>query len=363
VKGYIGFVSQREVSLVVDCNDCSEEIPQGDERIVDGVAYCESCFYDSFFYCDGCGEIFDRDEAYSGEHGIYCSECYNPPSFFSFKKVMTTNTDLMTKDAFGIEIECIGNDNHYIKSEPESEYFSAVDDGSLGEEGIEYVSVPLLFNKKSYQIIHNFTKALRRGHEIDARCGFHVHINLLPYISTQHSTTRQIAIAMKKLLVGYKKIEDYFFSIMPLSRQNNEFCRKLGDLKITNLIKKKRYDFLSYFYNQQIHDKRMVYKTKYPDCYFKRYYWVNCHALFYQNTLEIRLLGGTLNSRKIIMWTSINRKIVRHLLTHSIEEARNFSKDRLFQILNAKEKKFLIMREKMGINDWLIEKAIGDFFV
>jgi hypothetical protein len=329
--------------------------------------YCEGCYDELFEICETCETIIEREYAHFDDEGYpYCDSCYErrfSDRYFEATREATSRNDLMVKDAFGVEIESYCQDNDYLHDYDETGYFSAVGDGSLGDGGVEYVSVPLVFDIESYKILHNFTNALREGHNLGKTCGCHIHLNLLPYVSTEHATISQISVAMKKLMVGYKAIEDYFYSLMPQSRQSNWFCRRMNDLSFTSLMRKKGYGLISYFYSENIVGRELIPKQKYPSRCDKRYYWANAHALFYMNTLEIRLFGGTLNSRKIIMWAKINRKIVRYLMTHSIKEARNFSREKLFEMLDEKERKFLVVREGSGKGFRPVEEMLGGFFV
>lgn len=61
------------------CADCGEKIAEGGEfyETADGRIICESCYEDSYFTCEDCGDIYPMDDAVSVNGGeIYvCQDC------------------------------------------------------------------------------------------------------------------------------------------------------------------------------------------------------------------------------------------------------------------------------------------------
>lgn len=61
------------------CADCGEKIAEGDEfyETADGRIICESCYEDSYFTCEDCGDIYPMDDAVSVNNGemYVCQDC------------------------------------------------------------------------------------------------------------------------------------------------------------------------------------------------------------------------------------------------------------------------------------------------
>jgi formylmethanofuran dehydrogenase subunit E len=44
----------------------------------DGRLYCEDCFFELFFKCTNCGEVFSKDDANEADSGdLFCDECFS----------------------------------------------------------------------------------------------------------------------------------------------------------------------------------------------------------------------------------------------------------------------------------------------
>ena len=138
----------------------------------------------------------------------------------------------------------------------------------------------------------------------------------------------------------YQQIQDEVFSILPHSRRNNEYCRKLKyiDIKLYNLNAHKTY-YTEYYYNQIIilmtkmsgTNKTINKKMDHPkgfkcgyDHSSERYCWVNFIPLLFDTrkssyriaglkghysnpiqTIEFRPMQGTTDYKKLKSWLLI----------------------------------------------------------
>lgn len=68
------------------CDDCGEKIAEGDEfyETADGRIICESCYEDSYFTCENCGDIYPTDDAVSVNDGemYVCLDCADTGNYF-----------------------------------------------------------------------------------------------------------------------------------------------------------------------------------------------------------------------------------------------------------------------------------------
>ena len=62
----------------VKCENCRERIMAEDAEVVNGEHYCQDCYEEHFYACDGCGVVMPREEVYSAywqyANGERCEE-------------------------------------------------------------------------------------------------------------------------------------------------------------------------------------------------------------------------------------------------------------------------------------------------
>ena len=166
-------------------------------------------------------------------------------------------------------------------------------DGSCGKKGgygVEVIS-PILKTEADLSQVAKICPALKRlSFRVDGHCGLHVHLGVkdLTYAQTL------------RLLRFFVTHEDAFFSLDP-SRRLINFCKALPRELKTRL--------LSTFPPSSQHD---LYSA-WPE----RYFWLNGCSYAKHGTLELRLMGGTLNERHVLGW-------VRFLL-YLVESVKNYA--------------------------------------
>lgn len=152
-----------------------------------------------------------------------------------------------------VEVECYYRDadsyRRGLPLEPHS-------DGSLPSYGAEYKIMG-----KTTEIVAKMTEIVseiwKRGGRVNRSCGLHVHLDV-----------RQLTAARRTEWKAWmRRTQDMWFALMPPSRRNSNYCRRLTDG--TDSFQGDHFDFFHY--------------TSY-------------------NTGEVRLHGGTLNHFKIEGW-------------------------------------------------------------
>lgn len=216
------------------------------------------------------------------------------------------------RDFCGVEIECIrGNYFNHAKY-----HFKDVYDSSLNVGGREYVGMPSN-GDRLFRIIDDFCKRLQKEkYSVDKSCGLHIHLGIKEEIEI-----------IKKLYIFYSKYEDFFFKMLPKSRQKRSYCERIREtdnfsakdvLKMENLDEFKKLYYETNFYNRQL-------DSKYHD---KRYCWTNFHSLFYRGTLEIRNHAGTISEEKIKQWITIHLALLNYLRKKSASEINALGKNK-----------------------------------
>lgn len=121
------------------------------------------------FYCDFISNHYDSNRQYCGYHGYHSHSysCLNKPKKES-------------KYLFGVEME-VEFDNDEDKdnfTSLTSNWFYCERDGSLGENGCEIISIPLLpSDAKSVDFWKPLTGYLQNCASATSNCGLHVHVS------------------------------------------------------------------------------------------------------------------------------------------------------------------------------------------
>lgn len=227
-------------------------------------------------------------------------------------------SDTFKKNKFdnfvGVEIECLGKrgEGEVSNSKLKEYNFTEGTDGSIHEEkgyreGYEYRSKPAN-GDKLYEMIDGISKELiEHKYKVNKSCGLHVHIETKPDVEL-----------LKKMYCFYSKFEGLFFAMLPISRQETQYCEKFNkldkysyedvlDVKDLRGFKKLFYEKTG-FYPTKIHGNK------------KRYCWINFHSIFYRGTLEVRAHSGTINAEKIKNWIQMHLVIRDYLNKNSLED-------------------------------------------
>jgi hypothetical protein len=240
------------------------------------------------------------------------------------------------KYTYGIELETIGG--RVSEEEADGLNFKTVHDGSLrgpnGEDplGAEYVTGVLIGDSGLTQLAE-ICRVVGKNCTIDKRCGVHIHIGSLNW------NKEEVVFAY---LLG-ELIENDLFSILPVSRRKNSYCRPLTKLLSNRFLTEFKQTSNKLNYKLLIDEAYdLIYKEvtfagepipkniitdininkrknhpKGSKCgYIKssqRYCWLNFVTLLFNtkgiensHTIEIRNHGGTMNFKKIRNWLKIS---------------------------------------------------------
>jgi len=293
------------------CADCGEDYfctscGSGYETSegLDGHYYCADCFWERFSICEDCGETIWTDESYYSELGgcTLCSDCYNR-AYFTCSEcgceyevcdrcsdgccsecsdecdhsecpgnpiISDTFYRVNSKRWFGIEVE---TDRGDYNDAPES--WGVKRDGSIS--GMELVS-PIMSGDAGLESIEEMYSNV--DPEFDYRCGIHVHINVRDLTDEQRFSVIKAFAASK----------DRWFNYVDPDRHTNTYC----DVDLPTPGN----DYNAYMRN-------------YPNT---RYCWCNLKSIMTHGTIEIRLLEGTDDVKKVIDWVVMLLEFVESVL-------------------------------------------------
>ena len=199
-------------SHAAECNDCGELFACScdefhEERTWDGdyIWICDNCRDDNWRWCDGCDSLVHIDDYYYDDHNdcVYCPDCweehhcdalmgYHHTGGMCFWQDDATQVkDWMLRDKgaakrlyLGVELETDYNDSAVdlardVMEEFTTEQIECKHDGSLHDEGVEFVSQP---GTPLWQLTSGMWERVieivrsHGGQSYDAgTCGLHIH--------------------------------------------------------------------------------------------------------------------------------------------------------------------------------------------
>ena len=265
--------------------------------------YCESCFGERVTYCALCQDQISPDSCFRNEDGdALCEDCHEPceeeslPQYQEFSGSHFTVCRSQRK--YGIEIEAMmGEDAAHLPCD-RLKSWKQVTDGSLGDNGREYVS-PILQGDEGFQEIRKFTGILQGwGYFVNRDCGLHVHID-----------GRDLGCAdIKRLLKIARFFETVLYAMLPESRHEGTYSVPLARFPKSRFrIGAKDEDALKRLWYGPKGSRGVDLKSKY---HHSRYYGLNIHSWFYRRSLEFRYHSGTLSALKITNFIVICQALV-----------------------------------------------------
>jgi len=199
---------------------------------------------------------------------------------------------------FGVEIElehCVGiNDGVIVNQDNGVVYWVIKPDGSLRNNGIEFISQPATLEKlpEVFQTLNKFMAEHVPNAVANFRCGLHVHANI------QHLTGDDY----KSILLWYLAVEDILFDLSG-QRDSNHFCVPMKN---------------SVFIQNNFNKFANIHKPDYLSSFVGRctkYMALNLRPTTNLGTIEFRHHHGTKDLDVIYNWV----KVISNLMVMSKE--------------------------------------------
>lgn len=213
-----------------------------------------------------CGQIAT---GYTG----FCYRCDCGRSLRNYSSAPKPRANV--KNPMGVEIECFNNDD--VRKVTHVAQF-VCRDGSLPSNGGE---IKLCSPESRIEDLASDTvqRSLMVGNKVNKQCGLHVHMKINKIAKERELTRSRYFVSTetaKAIYDVFRPMQEYFFDIMPESRKNNRYCKKLSSLE--SLCS--HYSWISI-------------SEKYP-------------------TIEIRLHPGTMNPWKVKGWVNVCKQLRLH---------------------------------------------------
>lgn len=206
---------------------------------------------------------------------------------------------------FGIEVELENNTNPRTDGFMES-YWNVVNDGSLRNNGTEYVSLPIRANQIESALTQ--LQVYVRDPSFSDRTSVHIHMNV------RDMTIEQI----QSLILIYASVENLLFNWVGHNREDNIFCTKLEDTDY--------YTKIAQF--SQSPGKACEYWEKYTA--------LNIKPISSKGTVEFRHLYGTYDIQTICTWVNLLSCLKTYAkyvsLQQLLEELEQLNSNSLYEI-------------------------------
>lgn len=183
-------------------------------------------------------------------------------------------------ELIGVEVELERTQNMMT---PDETFWSTVSDGSLRNNGKEFVFREPLYGVAIGQALMNLQAHIDGGRpEASERCSVHVHINISDMTTAQLHKMLMLYLIFERTLVRYHNG----------TRENNIFCvpfyKAPRDIALID----------SLFAENTRQMDNMFSK-------FNKYYAINLQAIQEFGSLEFRHMGGSLNMNEVLIWIKI----------------------------------------------------------
>lgn len=175
----------------------------------------------------------------------------------------------------------VQDDGYHHTTRP---FWRITQDNSVNAEANELVSPILRVGKTHMKEVRSITTILRRnGGRVDRSCGLHIH----------HSVSKMDLPAVIQTVGHWSLFQPTINTLIPASRRGANYARPMfGAQHWMNVIQRRVSDIEGF-------------RTRGDD--FGRYHSINLNAIRKHGTLEFRQHSGTLNGKKIEMWTRFTK--------------------------------------------------------
>ena len=190
-------------------------------------------------------------------------------------KFFKSSLPIVDKNTYiGIEVE---TENVTYWDDGYSPYWKITEDGSLRNNGREFISVPIKAFRVENALTSLFEKQLNKDIDFSERTSIHIHMNV------RTMTVEQL----KTMILLYLVFEKAMFRYVNPDRYDNIFCVPLNETNFGGNLR-------GLFEEDYIHDMSWL-----------KYTAMNLCPIFEKGTVEFRHLHGTKDIKEIVNWINL----------------------------------------------------------
>lgn len=221
------------------------------------------------------------------------------------------------KDLVGIEVEVenITGDILNNLTKTPAMLWTAKEDGSLRNNGIEFVTVPI-FGSSVPLVVTQLKKAFEKvnpKYSFSSRTSVHIHINARTMSVEEIISTLFVYITVERLLYRWVK------RTVGVERADNIFCLPINQTEYTKLIGNKISNIIEYLeYEGDIRSFKEYGELAHE---WKKYLGINLKRSIDSGcgTIEFRHLSGTIDVKQISTWVGFLLKIKKYAKSNSLD--------------------------------------------
>lgn len=301
--------------LCLELAGTSKVIKTFDEKLINVCAHCTERLHR--YDCRGCGDVVPV-EYVQVRICPKCMERNNGPrngqtrAFSRGLKWTGKEVGDMVKSSrvYSVEIESLSpfpdHANKLSKLLP-PEIGIATDGSVTANDGKAYgyeLQTPRLSGRRGEELVQRMCAATKEVEsQVNESCGMHVHIDGQGLIPLDR---KEYPAALIQMWKAYLVFEDVLMSLVPYSRRNNDFCRRLSESFQINELDtiENMLDVEKMWYKSRTSQDIRNAKTQHYSP--TRYFGVNFHCLLNDGHFEIRFHPGTLLPKKILEWANLH---------------------------------------------------------
>ena len=269
---------------------------------------------------------------------LYCIDCatfrinsflYNPFRLSRLPDEYPVKTEF--NRFIGIESEVISeyvDVDEYYNDQPMPDLFKVVEDGSLNEGGVEFVTERPIIGQQVNQALDSLEEHhVGAWNSVDDSCGIHIHFNAIDFGFKE----------LKSLLMIMSKIQRPIYDGLPRNRQDSRYCKFINYSSRDWAMIDNLPTLVDSYYRLE---DSMLNDSKYNEA---RYLGTNLHARFYLGTIEFRYHEGSTKSKPIEHW-------IRFLNTIMDVSKKLHKKPKLYsKIISMKTQPIDVVRDISGV--------------
>lgn len=204
-----------------------------------------------------------------------------------------------------VEVERVFRTAHVLSYLPDCYVWRNIEDGSLRNNGREFVSIPLKGNSILFAL--DFLKEVLTkektcvGHEFSDRTSVHVHVNV------RDITPEQV----KSLILTYLVVEPLLYAYVGGDRAKNIFCVPLTEATLTSRLN----DIMQ-------SNNRDSFRNSIGEWY--KYTGFNLLPILEYGTIEFRHMRGTIDPKILGIWINFLLSIKNYAVKYPFEKIKDF---------------------------------------
>ena len=281
------------------CDSCCDHIERSDVINPDdnpNAEICSDCYHEQYYVCDDCSCETHSDNCRSIGWGTVCEDCYDSNHCEEWNQDFSWTgcsefDKIGSSRKFGIELEIAECEDY--REWGRYDGWGVKTDGSLDEDGREFVSAPMYGNDGHKSIKEMCKRMNDNGCDVTDDCGFHLHIDLTDFSDNQ----------LKSLALAYHYTREFWNQCVSEERRDTYYAQLSSDSK--------------HWSNDHWNREKILSSRNVPSAN-GRYVWCNWQAYNAHKTVEIRSHEPTTDSETIINWVKAHAKFVDYVKTLSV---------------------------------------------